>query len=51
MNAISQMKSRLLLPLLDWVADPIVRFLAPRPAHRAAVIVVTVAASGHPTGV
>ncbi|SDJ38292.1 MULTISPECIES: hypothetical protein [Bradyrhizobium] len=50
MNAISQMKSRFLLPLLDWV-DPIVRFLAPRPAHRAAVIAVTVAASGNPTGV
>jgi hypothetical protein len=50
MNA-PQMKLRFLLPLLDWVADPIVRFLAPRPTHRAAVIVVTVAASGHPTGV
>jgi hypothetical protein len=50
MNAVSQMKSRLLLPLLDWVRDPIVRLLAPRPAHRAASIAVTVAASGNPTG-
>ncbi|SDN61840.1 hypothetical protein SAMN05444050_1998 [Afipia sp. GAS231] len=50
MNAILQMKLRFLLPLLDWVADPIVRFVAARPAHRAALIAVTVAASGNPTG-
>ena len=49
MNAVSQMKSHFLL-LLDWVADPIVRFVAMRPTHRAALIAVTVAASGNPTG-
>jgi hypothetical protein len=50
MNAIVQMKPRYLLPLLDRVVDAIVRFLAPRPAHRAALIAVRVAASGNPTG-
>lgn len=49
MNAIMQMKSRFLL-LLDWVGDPIARFMAPRPVHRAALIAVRVAASGNPTG-
>jgi len=49
MNAISQMKSRFLL-LLDRLVNPIARLLAPMPAHRAALIAVTVAASGNPTG-
>lgn len=49
MNALSQIKSRFLL-LLDWMAGPIVRLVATTPAHRAALIAVTVAASGNPAG-